>query len=197
MSCLSWNYRGLGLPQKIQDHKMLIQSQKPNAFFIWRLGCYKKNLLESTIRVFEWFHGGKGWSRRGFNNVVASSYGFNIDVWIENWLPIGGNYLTGFYGNWNTTLKKHSWTLLKRIGENRFLSWCIIGDFNQLLYSHETTSKLGRSETQLQAFHDVVSTLELKEILMEGANFTWWSKRKGTSSVYSKLDRCFWNSVHI
>lgn len=37
----------------------------------------------------------------------------HIDVWIENWLPTGASYHTEFYGNWNVSLRKHSWTLMK------------------------------------------------------------------------------------
>lgn len=203
MSCLSWNCRGLGSSRAIQDLKMLIRSQKSDVIFLMETRILQKKFISLKVQLgfsngfmVERIGPGGGlimlWKEDLDVTLVSFSSG-HIDVWINNWLSTGRSFLTGFYGNWNTALRRHSWTLLKRIGENRHLSWCISGDFNELLYSYETTSNLGRSESQLQAFHELILALELKKIFMEGANFTWWNKRKGATSVHAKLDRCFWN----
>lgn len=50
-----------------------------------------------------------------------------IDVWIENWLPRAGCFLTRFYGHWNPKYKQHSWNLLKHVGDNRVLPCASLG----------------------------------------------------------------------
>lgn len=91
--------------------------------------------------------------------------------------------------------RKHSWSLLRRIGENRSLPWCIVGDFNELLHLSETTSTAGWRLNQIQHFRSAVDDLSLSEILMEQSHFTWWNKRVGDSSVRSKLDRGLGNGA--
>ncbi|KAK2634882.1 hypothetical protein Ddye_029674 [Dipteronia dyeriana] len=39
--------------------------------------------------------------------------------------------LTGFYGHPDTTQRRYSWTLLKRLHELSFLPWPCVGDFNE------------------------------------------------------------------
>lgn len=39
----------------------------------------------------------------------------------------------------------------------------------------------------------MVSTLDLHEISMVGASFTWWNKRRGEALVYYNMDHCFGN----
>lgn len=118
----------------------------------------------------------------------------HIDIWVDNWLPSGGCFLTGFYGHWNVSLRKQSWLLLRRIGSSRTHAWCIIGDFNEVLSTSETTSRLGRPAHQMNLFRDTVADLHLHEIGLDRCNFTWWNKRRGEASVRSKLDRCFCNA---
>lgn len=51
--------------------------------------------------------------------VTIQNYSLGyIDVLINNWIPSGGYFFTGFYGHWNTTQRKQSWQLLQYIGQN-------------------------------------------------------------------------------
>lgn len=121
----------------------------------------------------------------------------HIDTWISNWLPAGGCYFTGFYGHWQTSQRKHSWELLRRIGVHRSLPWSVIGDFNELRYSHESSSARGRAESLIRSFCQTVDDLDLKEIHMQDATFTWSNNRQGAALVRAKLDRGFGNGSFL
>lgn len=41
----------------------------------------------------------------------------HIDIWLDNWTMIGGSFVTGFYAHWQVSQRKHSWDLLKHIGQ--------------------------------------------------------------------------------
>lgn len=126
--------------------------------------------------------------------IVSYSQG-HIDSWISNWLPTSGCFFTGFYGHWNVTQRRHSWDLLRRIGNYHHLPWCTIGDFNELLFAHETSSVSGQPTSQLKAFRQLVEDLDLKELSMEGVSYTWTNKRRDTALVRAKLDRGFRNGA--
>lgn len=103
--------------------------------------------------------------------------------------------MTGFYGHWHVSHRKYSWELMNQIGAGRTAPWCILGDFNELLFSHEMTSELQRSESQIRQFRDVVDNLNLVEISMGHTDYTWWNKRSSAQVVWGKLDKCFGNNV--
>lgn len=124
--------------------------------------------------------------------LISYSTG-HIDVWIEQGLVDGGCFFTGFYGHWSVSQRKHSWELLQRIGSHRRLPWCILGDFNEILYDCESDSSRPRPTAQMKAFRQAIENLELMEIEMENTLYTWRNRRQGDDSVRAKLDHCFGN----
>lgn len=116
--------------------------------------------------------------------VQLHSYSMcHIDVWINNWLEDRGCFLARFYGHWNVSQRKYSWELIKRIGDIRVLAWCILGDFNELLFSHETISMVSHPEFHINHFQKAVDNLKLVEISMDHIDYTWWNKRSGENVV--------------
>lgn len=100
----------------------------------------------------------------------------HIDVWIEHGLLKGGCFLAGFYGHWSVSQTKHSWELLQSIGSHRQRPWCVMGDFNEILYAFELDSHCQRPSSQMEAFRRIIDALHLTKICMEHTTFTWWNK---------------------
>lgn len=46
-------------------------------------------------------------------------------------------FITGFYGRLKTGDKHLSWDLMRRINEHNSIPWCIIEDFNEIIYQNE------------------------------------------------------------
>lgn len=206
MNCISWNCQGLGAPRAIRDLKTLIRSHQPKLLFLMetrlphRQLSFLKHQLGFTRGVMVERTGLGGglillWHEFDVHHLNFS-HG-HIDTWISNWLPTGSCYYRGFYGHWQASQRCHSWALLRRIGTHRTLTWCVIGDFNELMYSHETSSSRGRVASEFQPFRQTVSDLDLTEIHMNEARFTWSNKCKGAALVRSKLDRGFGNGAFI
>lgn len=88
------------------------------------------------------------WQENIYIQLINMSVG-HIDVWVSNWSDNGGCFLTEFYGHWCVNQRKHSWKLLRKIGEYRLLPWVVIGDFNELLLTTEIDSLRGRPVSQM------------------------------------------------
>lgn len=182
-----------GSPRAIRDLNTLIRSHKPVLLFLMETRLqychfpFLKHQLGFTSGVMvERIGMGGGlillW-HEALDVQLLSYYQGHIDTWISNWLPTGGCFFTGFYGHWHSSQRRHSWELLRRIGAQRSLPWCVLGDFNELLYSHETSNMGGCLPSQTQPFRQVIADLDLTEICMPHVRFTWSNKRKGSTLV--------------
>lgn len=72
---------------------------------------------------------------------------------------------------------------MKRIGDIRVLAWCILGDFNEWLFSHETTSMVSHPEFHINHYQKAVDNLKLGKFSMDHIDYTWWNKRSGENIV--------------
>ena len=121
MSCLFWNCRGLGQPHAIRALKDLIRSNRPNLVFLieTKMSLFHMSRLKFNLGFQHFF----GVDREGLSggllllwndvwevSLQCFSRG-HIDVMVR--IPKGGDYLTffltGFYGNPVSALRKDSW----------------------------------------------------------------------------------------
>lgn len=148
MSCLVWNYRGLGNPRKVPALKKKIHAKGPKFVFL----CETKLLVSELRRVahklgFDSCFGVNcdlsGGGRRGGlgllwnveSMVVLNSFSSNhidvnvgeVDVW----------RFTGIYGFPEDTLKWKMWRLMERLAVGCGLPWLCVGDFNEILHDRE------------------------------------------------------------
>ncbi|GMI64464.1 hypothetical protein HRI_000115700 [Hibiscus trionum] len=147
MRILSWNVRGLGMDRTVRRFRAVIRDISLSVIFLMesKLPAIK---MERVRKLFGYVNGVEvssdgrsgglclGWK----DTVTLSVRSFStnhIDVMIieEN----GGRCwrLTGFYGAPEVGNRIHSWNLLRRLNDCPDVPWCVIGDFNELLFQHE------------------------------------------------------------
>lgn len=99
------------------------------------------------------------------------------------------------------------WERLTRIGINRKIPWCVMGDFNAIRRNGEKLEGLRRSEAHFQPFNDMIQPVnwlsclllgmnsrgEVKEEMMDSMQ-TWlglWEQKwvLSVSSIFSNLPR--------
>jgi hypothetical protein len=100
--------------------------------------------------------------------------------------------LTGIYGEPRWEDKYKTWDRMRELHAQNNLPWVTIGDFNEILYSHEKEGGNTRPQHFMQAFRDAVNDCNLEDIGFSGDPFTW---RRGR--IRERLDRELASSTWI
>lgn len=101
-------------------------------------------------------------------------------------------FVSCVYGDPSGNRKQYLWERLSRIGTNRRESWCMFGDFNDILHNGEKIGGPDRNDSVYGFFNDMIKTCDMKELPSTGNSFTWGGKRYDLY-IQCKLDRCFAN----
>ncbi|KAL9690014.1 hypothetical protein QQ045_010407 [Rhodiola kirilowii] len=117
---------------------------------------------------------------------VVSYSGFHIDCTLNNKGPV---HVTIFYGNPRTSLRHVSWNLIRKLRELINQPWCIIGDFNEICYYSESSSRNRSRHVYMEHFRDVLRECGLVDLGFKGTKFTYSNKRQGCEEVRSCVDR--------
>lgn len=122
--------------------------------------------------------------------AVTDSSQNHIDINIKE--SSGAEWrLTCFYGFPERERRQQSWDFLRLLSTKSHLSWCIFGDFNDLLYSSDKRGRHPHPQYLLTGFKNAIEDCSLAEVELKGGMYTW-EKSKGTSDwVREKLDRAF------
>lgn len=96
------------------------------------------------------------------------------------------------YGPTHYKRRVDLWERLSRIGVNRKESWCVFGDFNDILHNGEKTGGVWRQDESFAPFNQMINACKLEELQSHGNSFTW-SGLRSNSWVHTRLDRCFGN----
>ena len=96
---------------------------------------------------------------------------------------------TGVYGHPETSKKKHTWTLLRRLTGLSSSSWLCFGDFNEILHLEEKMGGNDRETDMISEFRKVVQECNMKDLGCSCYLFTWSNKRFGPQFVEERLDR--------
>lgn len=80
--------------------------------------------------------------------------------------------LTCFYGFHERARRKQSWELICKLARVSNLPWCIMGDFNDLLYRSDKKGFHPHPEPLIRGFRDVLDESLLSEVELQGDRFT-------------------------
>jgi exonuclease III len=184
---LSWNVRGLNSSARQEDVKQVVQLYKPD------LVCLQEIKMESvsqhTIRnalghayqdnfAFLW---GKGGIIIAANNVTMnisnpSTSNHTLSVSAKDLRTRKSWLFTGVYGHQGTLEKKLFIRELRHLKQGALQSWLIMGDFN-LVYQDEDKNSGNLDRTLMHGFRRALNFLEVKEIQLNGRNFTWSNRQ--------------------
>jgi hypothetical protein len=103
--------------------------------------------------------------------------------------------LIGIYGEPRWDDKYKTWDKLRELNANHNLPWVVIGDFNEIMFSHEKEGGNPRPNSFMQAFQDALTDCELEDLGYSGDSYTWKRGR-----IRERLDRAVangaWNIMH-
>ncbi|XP_055960978.1 uncharacterized protein LOC130015240 [Mercurialis annua] len=202
MNALAWNCRGLANPRAIRFLKNLVIKNKPSFLFLCemmvssiRINAIKVSLGYDCMHVVDsiWHKGGVTLLWKGCDVEVRGSCANFIDI---NVLCGGSAHwrLTGYYGFPERSRRRELWALLKELGSQSSLPWCILGDFNDLLSKEEKRGGGVQPAWLINWFRKAIFECGLSDLGARGYWFTW-ERGRGTSRwVEERLDRVLCNS---
>jgi hypothetical protein len=179
-----WNCRGLCNVATIRELRDFVRDFSPSILCVVETQVQKSRVenLASTL---------------GYDNVFAvSSIGrsgglvmfwkneINMDIFPYSQYHIGAVVsssseepwrLTYVYGEAQVSERHKTWDMLKFIKSSSPLSRLYIGDFNEVLLWEEHMGVRERSNTQIQAFRDIVDICKLMDL---GYTVTPWTFEK-------------------
>ncbi|XP_074327915.1 uncharacterized protein LOC141665830 [Apium graveolens] len=182
MSLLAWNYRGLGNPRTIRFLKEITQNHNPSIIFLSET-LSKLNKIEEVCRSLHfagWWgieaQGHSGglallWKNEGGCTILDGSKHY-IDFEVEN-SQVGRWRYTGFYGCPKRDRRRESWAILGDLAGRSTLPWCVIGDFNDMLFVDEKRGGRLHPRSLLAGFGETVASCDLTDLGYKGENFTW------------------------
>lgn len=199
MSCLSWNFSGLGNPTTVQAFVDIVYSKQPNLIFLMetKLNTSRIQSVKHRIGFVGLFcvnslglSGGLSLLWNTEINVDVLSYSRNhIDAKVTSLYDPNPWRFTGFYGNPKRNKRRDSWSLMKHLHSQSNLPWALMGDFNDLRSADEKQGSTPHPQWLCRGFDDAINCCELRELDFKGCQFTWEKSRGTTQWVREKLDR--------
>lgn len=102
---------------------------------------------------------------------------------------VGRWHYTGFYGCPEHSWRRESWQMIRNLAAESQLPWCIIGDFNYVMYSHEKQGGRRHETGLLEGFKEAVYDSWPSDLGYIGNEFTWEKSRGSLAWVQERLDR--------
>ena len=199
MIILSWNCRGLGNPQTVQDLCRMVKEKKLDMVFLMETKMRTKKMESVRDRV--------GFSSMFAVDCVGKSgglglfWGEGVKVEVQNFSHRNINAIichsttnelwkfTGFYGHPNTQKRHEAWELLKHLARLDPLPCMCIGDFNEVANGTEKVGGNVRQNGLMQAFQQTLEECELFDLGYCGPKYTWNNGQEGMVFVKERLDR--------
>ena len=129
------------------------------------------------------------WMQRSFLRVVHESpHLIHIDVTYNKGKPLS---ITFVYGHPELVKRNEVCQQLKTLKDIAQPSWLCIGDFNQVLSREEKFSFNQNPIASAELFQQVLSDLQLCDLMVTRQQFTWMNKREEEYFVMERLDRAF------
>ncbi|KAF9612608.1 hypothetical protein IFM89_002204 [Coptis chinensis] len=93
------------------------------------------------------------------------------------------------------------WTILKGMQNCYSKPWCLLGDFNNVLYTNERLGCDAVHPREVEDFMDCVVSSGLSDMKFTGFFYTWSNNAEGDNRKLSKIDMVFvnvtWNNTFL
>ncbi|KAJ8755052.1 hypothetical protein K2173_016557 [Erythroxylum novogranatense] len=107
--------------------------------------------------------------------------------------------LTGFYGFPARHNRRMGWNLLRKLHGNSSLPWCVIGDFNDILFPSEKQGHHTHPRVLMEGFRQTLMDCQLYDLGAKGSMVTWENRRQEAAIVRERLGRAVgtttWSSL--
>lgn len=186
MSILAWNYRGLANPRAVRFLKELVQQLRPSLIFLSEIFVDKnktaavgKQLGFPNCWVVDTDRHGGGvallWKGENAVQIKDSSENLiDVEVTVDQ---VGCWRYTGFYGYPERSKRRDSWNLLLDLSRRSNTPWCVLGDFNDLMYASEKLGGCAPPQNLLDGFSNTVEQCGLQDLGFSGNMFTCERRR--------------------
>ena len=111
-----------------------------------------------------------------------------IHMLVHNPNKVQNSIISGIYAPAQPRDKRDFWNHSVELNNAIDLLWCLMGDFNEILYPNE---KLGRQPPATTRFHRLnyfLSVINAEYVQVSGRLFIW-KKKIHTHLIYERLDR--------
>lgn len=116
----------------------------------------------------------------------------HIDVSISN-LGTTSWRLTGIYGEPDRAQRYKTWDLLRNLSTDANLSWCLLGDFNNVTSQADKKGGPPYPQHLIDGFNECLQEMELHDLEIIGHQFTWEKGRNTDHWTEIRLDRVLAN----
>lgn len=201
MKTICWNVRGMGNPQTVRNLKHEVQKSSPQIVFIFKTKC-NEDRAEFVKRVLGFdncfavsSNGQSGglalfWNNESSVNISSFSLG-HIDTTVKS--NSGTWRFTRIYGNPESSKRRDSWELIKRLGQGAPLLWLIGEISTKSLTILKKRGRGTRNQRQMDEFNEMMDFCNLADLGFSGNIFTWRRGRKQGSWIRERLNRFLTN----
>ena len=126
------------------------------------------------------------WDRRLFEKVDYFVGRFSVSVLLEGVVDGFEWVCSGVFGPSDDSARNDMWVELDSMRLQWILAWCLIGDFNIIIYPVE---KLGchSFSSAMFKFSDFIEKHNLVDLPLEGGGYIWF--RDSNNPSMSRIDR--------
>lgn len=106
--------------------------------------------------------------------------------------------LSAIYALPSPTFKQSLWQELQNFAGGTSLPWVVVGDFNDILASHERTGGVDVNFSRIKLFQDRIQACQLSDMGSCGPSFTWRGpKLPNYHRLFERLDRVLANNIFL
>lgn len=103
-------------------------------------------------------------------------------------------FVSCIYGESVKKFRPTLWERITRLGIHRKESWCLIGDFNDILQCGEKVRGHSRSDSSCESFVNIINACKMEELPSHSNALTWGGMRY-QKCIQCRLYRCFGNKA--